>query len=168
MVKIDLNELAIEIDALVDRRWAYKNDPPIDHWADYSEFFTLDFNTALQKNAWAKNHVHKRGNFFVIRDDCDAKSMTTLSLMARRGAPLENLILAAVCADEDQIYGGLKVPNHAVGLVYLGNNNFRIVGDTFAKSYMINEAPFKIPHTFMMYAQFTKPQNLLAWPPQFR
>ena len=161
--------IARRADKTVQSTWRYTPDPPIDKWNDYSDFFLMPFDKALEKHPWAKGKVvgGAVGRSMFISDDCDALAMTSLSLAYRNGVPLNLLFLAAVFSDENQD-GKIRQKNaddlnHAIGLVKLGPR-WLVIGDTFATAYILGNAPFRHEHVPVAYGAFTDPTNLKRWP----
>lgn len=160
-----IEKIAIDCDKLVRDAWKYTPDGKIDKWIDYSDFFTLNFDDAMSRNPWASKTVSLT-SVMTVRGDCDDQTMTTLCIMNKRGVPLDRLHVGAVYADE--IQSGRppvteKIVNHAVGMVEFAPGEWRIVGDTFEKSYRIGKQEFKFPHKFVMYGSFLKPTQLFDW-----
>lgn len=160
--------IARRADKMVQGAWSYTPDPPIDRWNDYSDFFLLTFDRALEKNPWAKDKVSGGGvgRSMFIKDDCDALAMTTMALANRNGIPLNMLFVGAVFADNEQ-NGKIRQKNaddlnHAIGLVKLGPR-WLVIGDTFATAYFLGNAPFRYEHVPVAYGAFTDPTNLNRW-----
>lgn len=157
-------DIAVDADLAVRDVWNYTPDPPTDEWADYSDFFIMRFDDAMAKNPWAVRQAYM-GSRMRISDDCDAQAFTTLSLMFHKGVPLNKLFLGTVWADENQ--NGYpppddKIINHAVGLVKL-SDHWRIVGDTFGRSYRIGQQPFSVAHKFRYFGSYINPTDLEPW-----